>query len=138
MPRLDTPEPFKVDIPELNITGHGDGVIILPDGRVVILEAKSAKDSSFRRGLNESHEKQASIYAVAAHDYPIEVTDPETGESKMIGPFGDKLIGILVWYFNKNESTTREHFIEYDPTWRERIQDRVDEVTGIADSEPPE
>lgn len=119
---------FKVDIPELNITGHGDGLIGLADGRVIVLEAKSAKDSSFRRGLNEGHEKQASIYALAAHDYPVEVEDPETGEKKMVGPFGDSLIGILVFYLNKNESTTREHFLEWDPEWVTRIKDRVEEA----------
>lgn len=133
---------FRILIPSLNITGHGDGLLLLrsPDGKVAVLEVKSAKASAFRFGKKEGHVLQASTYSVAVRDEGVWVTDPETSEEVFLEPFGENMIGILLVYLNKEDASTMEFFIPYDEievdgedkvvpgSWAARLEERIGEA----------
>lgn len=137
---------FSVEILEWNITGHGDSLLMirLANGEVVwiVVEIKSIRKAGLYRVRKEGREKedhrgQASIYAVGAHDFGVEVIDRETGEKLFIPPLGDALKGVLFVYFEKEDLDTEEFFVEYDAdakgkivpgSWAAAIADRVAEL----------
>lgn len=120
---------FEVNIPELNITGHGDGLVFLKGGLVVpVLEVKSINSRGFRYTPKDDHIKQASIYTLAARKYGVDVVDYETGEVKRIEPLGDRVTGILLFYIEKEQADSAEYFIDWDPQWEQDIEARVAEA----------
>ena len=121
---------FEADIPDLNITGHGDGLgfLVTPKDEVVVFEVKSAKASSFKYGKKDGHVQQASIYTIAARNHIVRVTDKGTGETSLIGPLGDRLIGIQLVYVEKESADMKEYFIPYDPVWETELEERVAEA----------
>lgn len=56
---------ISIDHPDLNFTGHADGLIILKDGTSELLEVKTIKSTAMKYGLpKEEHKLQARIYAL--------------------------------------------------------------------------
>lgn len=109
---------------EGNITGHGDGLIFFSDGTVVVLEAKSIRKGAFKFKLPKpEHVKQASIYAVTAKKAGCYVDDGNT--LTFIPPLGDRLIGILMAYFEKEDLDTAEFFVPYDEQWEADIDEKL-------------
>lgn len=114
---------------EGNITGHGDGLIFFSDGTVVVLEAKSIRKAAFKylHGKPKpEHVKQASIYAHHAKHRGCWV-DTEGGK-QFIPPLGDRLIGLLVAYFEKEDLDTAEFFVPYDEQWDADIEEKVEKL----------
>ena len=122
---------FKIDWQELNIAGAGDSLVQLDDDTWVVVEIKSIKKAGLRRTPLDHHIKQASVYSVAAHDEGV-----TTAEGVVIPPLGDKLRGIILWYFEKENGETRQFFVPYDGgagplakvipgSWRKKIEERV-------------
>lgn len=118
---------FVVDWEDQNIVGAGDGLVQLDDGSWVVIEIKSIAPGGLKKAPLVDHIRQASVYAVAAHD--IGVFSP-TGEP--IPPLGESLRGIIMFYVAKEGGTkhpdagkTAQFFVEYDKTWRKKIEDRI-------------
>jgi hypothetical protein len=118
---------FRVDIPEWNITGHGDTLRAVggPNDQFEVVEYKSTK--SLRYTPKEDHLKQASIYAVGAHDFGVNVGDETSGDI-IIPPLGDRLTGVRLVYVNKIDMKIEEYFYPYSPAWRKAIEARVKEL----------
>lgn len=104
---------FRVDWAEMNITGHGDGLILFEDGTWCVLEVKSIRKSGFRYGLREENLQQAKTYSWAVRVHGVEALSTVTGQMEWIPPLGDKLRGILVVYLEKEDLLVREHWISW-------------------------
>jgi len=121
---------FGIDVPEWNMTGHGDSLREFAPGAYEVVEAKSTK--SLRYTPKEDHLKQATIYFEAARyfgwSYAVTV-----GTAMAIGPYqgppmGDALKQIRLVYLNKADMEVKEYIYPYDPKWRPAIEKRVAEL----------
>jgi len=119
-----TPE-VLVDMPDLNITGHADGIFVDDDGDVWVLEIKSTRalGKIKKGGAQEHHVKQAATYAVAFRR-----------------TYGELLKGIIMLYFEKNDALTEEIEIAYDPEWEVALKRKIEHLEQYRldpDSLPP-
>lgn len=126
---------FEADVPALNIAGHGDGLILLSNGNWLLLELKSIRKTGFRYGLREENLKQAKAYAAAVRIYGVKALSPSTGLMEQLPPLGDKLVGILVVYVEKEDLDIREHFIEWEDSFHDFVVDRVNELNMYIEAE---
>lgn len=130
---------FSTKDDRLNITGHGDVLVELNTGMFVVVEAKSRRASGLKFGLDEDHAKQGSTYAVEARTVGVWVTDDE-GNDKFLPPLGETLIGVIVYYMEKEDLLTQGHYIPYDESWETRLDERVaslDRYRNDPESLPP-
>lgn len=90
-----------------NIAGRTDGLIILPNGKRMIYELKTASDSSWSRTTKpqEAHVKQASIYAEC---------------------FGADTI--VFQYYNKNSDVNKFFYVPKDVNAVSRAKEQIDSV----------
>lgn len=110
-------------------TGHGDGLGKLADGTWFVLEAKSARATSFKFGLKPEHGKQGATYAVHARTRGVWVDDANAeGGKRFIPPLGDKLVGVLVFYLEKEDMKSKEFWLPYDVQWEQDLVDRIAEL----------
>ncbi len=109
---------------DLEESGHGDGLGELVDGNWIVFEFKSARKSSFKFGLKDDHVKQASSYAVQARTQGVwvEVADKAP---MWIDALGEKLIGVLVVYLEKEDLHINEYWLDYDPAWEQAVRERI-------------
>lgn len=132
---------FRVDLPDYNVAGSGDGLIKLDDGTFVVLEIKSTKGFAARKfGLpKEEHKKQVKVYAWAARNHGVWVLN-ELGDEIFMEPLGDQLIGVLIVYLDKEDLNVWEYFLPYDTQWDADMLDRLNELDVYRedpDSLPP-
>lgn len=126
---------FRVDLPEENIMGAGDGLIFFDDGTAVVLEVKSTKKIAVKFGLpKEEHKKQAKVYAWAAKHKGVTAID-ELGEEIVIEALGNQLTGILVVYLEKEELRIWEYFLPYEDEWDNEIIERLNELDAWREDE---
>lgn len=117
---------FKVSVKELNIEGHGDGLIGYDDGTWQVLEVKSTKKVAVKFGLPKvEHMKQASTYAMAARNFTVWVVNA-AGDEVEIGPLN--VTGIKMVYVEKEELGIYEYDIPYDPSTDAEIADLLEEL----------
>lgn len=111
---------------QLNEKGHGDALLELEDGTFIVIEAKSARKTSFKFGMKDDHAKQGSSYAVQARVEGVWVDDPAAeGGKRFIEPLGEKLAGVLVVYIEKEDLHIKQYWLPYDRAWEERIRERI-------------
>lgn len=118
---------FGVDIPDLNIAGHGDTLRQInegPMGDFEVVEYKSTKSLYYTP--KEDHLKQASIYAVGAHDFGVTVRSGD--EEIPLTALGDRLKGVRLVYLDKVTMEIREYWYPYRTAWRDQIEKRVREL----------
>lgn len=131
---------FKVYSEELNIAGSGDGLVIFDDGTAVVLEIKSTKRYVVRMGLpKEEHKKQVKVYAHHVRHTGVTAIN-EYGDEVEIPPLGDRLLGVLIVYLEKEELQIWEYFLPYEAQWDEDLRERIYELDAWRadeDSLPP-
>src|SRR3972149_7309043 len=111
---------FEVNVEEANVVGHGDMLIRLDDGRWFVVEVKSIKKWGMKMGLpKEQHVLQAEVYAWAVRNHGCKVinTGPHGDTFKPIPPLGDKLVGIIMVYLEREELHIVEKVILWDDKW---------------------
>lgn len=139
---------FAIGDPDLNTGGHGDGLIFFSDGTVVVVELKSIRKNGFRYLAGKpkaDHKKQAGTYAVHARLFGCWVDTGErnpdgTPKMEFIPPLGERLIGVLFGYFEKEDLDTAEFFEPYDSEWEDELRDKVESLQpyrGDPESLPP-
>jgi hypothetical protein len=117
---------FLIDVLEWNMVGQGDTLWSpLGDGDFEVVEIKSTK--SLYHTPKEDHLKQASIYAVAAHDFGVNVGDEVSGDI-ILPPLGRRLKGVRLVYENKIDMDIKEYWYPYRTAWRDQIEKRVKEL----------
>lgn len=122
---------FEVDDPDgYNLAGHGDGLVIFDDDTAVVLEVKSISPFAIKKkGLpQEHHVKQVNSYAWAVKHHGVRVTDPNTGQVFELEPLGDRLLGSLIVYLDKDSLEMPEFFVPYDDAWDEEFDNIIYEL----------
>jgi len=97
--------------PQTGMAGHCDGLIVMPDGALAILEIKSINTYGFdaRKEARDDHLRQCLLYAHAARRQP----HPE--DPKLPHLLVNPRIGHVVFlYVNKNNSLEKEFWVEFD------------------------
>jgi hypothetical protein len=131
---------FKITVPKWNVTGHGDGLLVCVNDDAWVLEIKSTK--SLRYTPSENHEKQASVYTVAAADHGFTVDGDNGGYVTLggysdgplvIGPLGDRVKGLILVYLLKNTMEMKEYVIPFKKSWRTQIEKKVAELDRYRD-----
>jgi hypothetical protein len=123
---------FTIGDPDYNTAGHGDGLAFFDDGTVVVVEIKSIRAAAFKFGLPKAdHVKQAGTYAVHARTKGVWVDD-DAGKT-FIPPLGDRLIGLLMAYFEKEDLKTFEDFVPYDDQWELDLEQKVSDLQPYRD-----
>lgn len=135
----------RVLIPDLNVTGAADQLLIFTDGTAEMEEYKSIKEGfktknggfGFKAltGPLEDHIKQARIYMVGLRRHGG-VADDGT----VIPPLGDRLVCIRFTYIEKQTFDTKEYVVEWDPAWEQEVTDQLnslEEFRGDPLSLPP-
>lgn len=107
---------FSIDEPHL--TGHGDDLIFVnwltPEQEVVVYEYKSARSLVQQRKkgqASEHHIKQGATYAAA------------------LAAQGHNVKELHVVYFEKVNLDIEEFVYPYDPEWRVKVDEKVDQLT---------
>jgi CRISPR/Cas system-associated exonuclease Cas4 (RecB family) len=119
---------FAVRDEENNINGHGDGLIMLDTGDVIVLEIKSIKRMAVRYGLPKpEHKKQVVTYAWEVRNVGVWVTD-ETGNEVFIPPVGEWLRGVKIVYVEKEELQIWEDFLPWTNEWNSIVNERLAEL----------
>lgn len=135
----------RVDIPELNVTGAADQLLIFENGTAEMQEFKSIKEG-FKtknggfgfKALTEpkdDHLKQARVYMLGLRRHGG-VGDDGT----IIPPLGDRLTRVRFTYIEKQTFDTKEYVVEWDPAWEQEITGHLNELEqfrGDPDSLPP-
>ena len=131
---------FRVSLLDPRVEGHGDGLILLDDGTYIVLEVKSTKRFALKFGLPKiEHQKQVRTYAWAAREHGVWVMN-DSYEEVFLEPLGDRLIGTLIVYVEKEELDVWEYFENYDDAWGAFIDEKLNELEVYRedpDSLPP-
>ena len=131
----------KVLIPELNLTGAADQVVVLlvehEDGSVELQEFKTIKEWGFRKltGPKDDHLEQCKSYVLALRDFGG-VADDGT----VLPPFGNRLSRIRFTYIEKQTLDTREFIVDWLPRWEADVRQTIADLEAYrADPEslPP-
>lgn len=104
----------EVDVPELNLAGHADGLWTDDQGGVWVLEIKSTRalgKIKKDKKPQDHHAKQAQAYAVAFRK-----------------DYGERLKGIIVVYLEKNDALTVEFELPYDPAWETELKQKIEHL----------
>lgn len=126
---------FEIDVPSLGVVGHGDILIRLEDGRWYMVEVKSIKKWGMKMGLpKENHVQQAMVYAWAVRNQGFNV-DKGDGLMVLMPPLGDKLVGIIMVYMEKEELFIVEKPIPWDDSWNGQVAERLVEL-GMYKDDP--
>ncbi len=101
--------------PEYGIVGHSDGILLLPDGPA-LLECKSINDRgwSYLMEPKGNHSKQAQLYMSCQFEDPA--LDMETPKRTVF------------LYVNKDKSTEKEFWQDFDPKITDPIRAQIKEV----------
>jgi len=124
----------RVDIPELNVTGAADQLLIFTDGTAEMEEFKSIKEGFRNRAgggfgfkaltePKEDHLEQARIYMLGLRRHGG-VADDGT----IIPPLGDRLQRVRFTYIEKQTFDTKEYVVEWDPAWEQEITAKLNEL----------
>lgn len=135
----------RVDIPELNVTGAADQLLILHDGTAEMEEYKTIKEGFKTKGGGfgfkaltgplPDHVEQARLYMLGLRLYGGVADD-----GRVIPPLGDRLTRVRFTYIEKQTFDTKEYVVEWDPSWEGEIRaqlDRLEEFRGDPLSLPP-
>lgn len=136
----------RVDIPELNVTGAADQLLIFEDGTAEMEEFKTIKEGFRNRqgggfGFKaltepkEEHLTQARIYILGLRRHGG-VGDDGT----VIPPLGDRLQRVRFTYIEKQTFDTKEYVVEWDPAWEQEITgqlNNLEQFRGDPGSLPP-
>lgn len=105
--------------------GHIDGVVRLPDGSVMLLEIKTAKDQRWKamvkNGLPDYYIAQIQIYM---------------HHSDQLSKYGNKLTQCYYCMLNKNTSELHEFVVDYNETLAQLQTDRMHSVIDQEDMPP--
>lgn len=111
---------FEVD--EEHMTGHGDDALFIkwltPDEEVIVYEYKTSKTLSRvrREGKPQDHHlKQGATYCAG------------------LAAKGHTVKELHVVYFQKNDLDIEEFVIPYNPEWRVKLDEKVDELSPYLD-----
>lgn len=119
-------------VSKLEEAGHGDALMFFDDGTVAVLEIKSINSKGFYFLKTEpkyDNAQQGKTYAVHARNDGVWVDDPAAPDGKtFVPPLGDRLIGTLVVYFDKDTLKVREFWLPYDPAWEAEVEGRIGEL----------
>jgi len=104
--------PVKAPLPDgfkKPIVGHSDGLLLF-NGKWHVLEIKSINDHGFSwlKKPKDSYQAQAQVYAELIRQNFIDFGEDQKPD--MI----PEIEAILIFYVNKNFSTEREFFLEFD------------------------
>lgn len=122
---------------KLEERGHGDGLVFLEDidtGPVVVIEAKSKNSTGMRyirMAASDDHAKQGSSYAVQARTTGVWIEDGE--ERRFIPALGERVVGVIVVYFDKDSLDIVEHWLPYETEWEQRVADRITHLNKYRD-----
>ncbi len=112
----------RILVPELNLTGSADQLLIFEDGTAETQEFKTIKEWGFKNlnGPKDDHLEQVKAYLFALRQYGG-VSD----EGIVIPPLGDRLRGARFTYIEKQTFDTKEFTVEWDPAWEQELHDRL-------------
>ena len=128
----------RIDVPELNITGHADQLVRRGD-RWEMEEFKSisSRGFSFLKGEPKpEHIEQAMVYLWALRTKGVECPDhdPELGCERAcvnLPSLGDALDRVRFVYISKDDLRIAEFVVHWTPEWEQRIRDRVALLDGF-------
>lgn len=136
----------RIDIPELNITGHADQLVRRGDHwEMEEYKSISSRGFTFLKGAPKpEHVEQAMIYLWALRTKGTYVNDDEAhgrvfrnenetlrreaGQpaiDRFIPPLGDALDRIRFVYISKDDLRTDEFIVHWEPEMEQRIRERV-------------
>lgn len=125
----------KIYDPDLNITGHADGLIQLASGRWIVLEFKSIGGWGFKSKAlpMEDHKGQARTYANTLKHYGGRATNGVTdGDGKLIYdidiPPIEDLDTVRFCYISKETGETKEYDVQLTDASVEALGERVGEM----------
>lgn len=123
----------RVLIPELNVTGSADQLLIFEDGTAELQEFKTIKEGFARKGggfgfkgltgPKEDHLEQVKCYVYGLRTYGGEADDGRT-----VPPLGDRLTRVRFTYIEKQTFDTREFVVEWDPAWAGELLGKLNEL----------
>ena len=121
---------FGIEVDKWGVRGNGDVLVEFEDGHWEVFEIKSTKSLKFTP--KSDHLKQASVYFTAARDHGF-YCDRADGVVTYHDGLGDRLTAIRLVYLNKTDLETKEYVYQYDPQWREDIEERVAFLNWVAE-----
>jgi CRISPR/Cas system-associated exonuclease Cas4 (RecB family) len=124
---------FEINVEDYNVTGHGDILVKLKNGKWIVIELKSIRKSAMRFGMpKEHHVNQAIVYAWAVHDHGVLATDALGGIHE-IPPLGDALIGVQIVYIEKEDLDIVPYSLTWKDEWRSKVVKRWAEAKVYMD-----
>lgn len=123
----------RILVPELNLTGSADQLLVFEDGTAETQEFKTIKEWAFKK-LTEP--KDDHLEQVKAYLFALRSFGGVSDDGVVIPPLGDRLRGARFTYIEKQTFDVKEFLVEWNPAWETEIRARLDNLERfVADPE---